>query len=67
MRDGERLEVLHVATRGSALDGTADGASAATDGGCSVEGRGGWAAGGAIAERQRGSGPGHGALHGVNP
>ena len=37
--------------------------SAATDGGCSMDGRRGWAAGGAVAERKRGSGPAMGRYH----
>ena len=39
------------------LYGTNDDGSAATGGDCSMQGRRGWAAGGAVAERQRGGGP----------
>ena len=49
------------------LHGTNADGSAATDGGCSMDGRRGWAAGGAAAERQRGSGPATGSYRPLKP
>ena len=57
-RDAAATELMKTAAATARTShGTNDDGSAATGGDCSMRGRRGWAAGGAVAERQRGSGP----------
>ena len=66
MHDADGLNDATTGDRkGRPSHGTSDVGSVATDGGCSKKGRRGWAAGGAVAERQRGGGPAMGRYRGT--